>query len=78
MSYHRCLIALVTLVALLGSLVQPTGARTYATFKLSGTETVAELQAHDVSQPGTRVELAIDMNRAVLIDPSSDSVISDR
>ena len=36
---------------------------------------VAELQAHDVSQPGERVELAIDMNRAVLIDPSTEQVI---
>jgi len=56
-------------------LVQPTGARTYATFKLGGAETVAELLAHDVSQPGERVELAIDMQRAVLIDPASDAVI---
>ena len=57
-------------------LVQPTGARTYATFRLGGAEVVAELQAHDVSQPGTRIELAIDMNRAVLIDPSTEAVIS--
>jgi multiple sugar transport system ATP-binding protein len=57
-------------------LVQPTGARTYATFRLGGTAMVAELQAHDVSQPGERVELAIDMNRAVLIDPSTEQVIS--
>jgi multiple sugar transport system ATP-binding protein len=56
-------------------LVQPTGARTYATFRLGGTAMVAELQAHDVSQPGERVELAIDMNRAVLIDPSTEQVI---
>ena len=59
---------LARLTALI-DLVQPTGARTYATFKLGGAEVVAELQAHDVSQPGTRIELAIDMNRAVLIDP---------
>jgi multiple sugar transport system ATP-binding protein len=57
-------------------LVQPTGARTYATFQLGGTAVVAELQAHDVSQPGERVELAIDMNRAVLIDPSTEQVFS--
>ena len=50
--------------------------RTYATFKLGGAEVVAELQAHDVSQPGERVELAIDMNRAVLIDPATEAVIS--
>jgi len=57
-------------------LVQPTGARTYATFQLGGAAVVAELQAHDVSQPGERIELALDMNRAVLIDPSTDNVIS--
>jgi multiple sugar transport system ATP-binding protein len=56
-------------------LVQPTGSRTYATFLLGGTETVAELHSHDVSQPGERIELAIDMNRVVLIDPASDKVI---
>jgi multiple sugar transport system ATP-binding protein len=37
---------------------------------------VAELQVHDVSQLGERIDLAIDMNRAVLIDPSTDQVIS--
>jgi len=57
-------------------LVQPTGARTYATFALGGTAAVAELLAHDVSQPGEHVELAVDMNRTVLIDPSSDAVIA--
>jgi multiple sugar transport system ATP-binding protein len=56
-------------------LVQPTGARSYATFRLGAAAVVAELHAHDVSQPGERVELAIDMNRAVLIDPSTDRVI---
>jgi multiple sugar transport system ATP-binding protein len=57
-------------------LVQPTGARTYATFKLGGTEVTAELQAHDVSQPGQRVGLAVDMNRVVMIDPATEKVIS--
>jgi multiple sugar transport system ATP-binding protein len=57
-------------------LLLPTGARTYATFALSGTPVVAELQAHDVSQTGEQVELAIDMNRAVLIDPKTDRVIA--
>jgi multiple sugar transport system ATP-binding protein len=61
--------------AALIDLVQPTGARTYATFKLGRTETVAELQAHDVSDPGQRIELAIDMNRVVLIDPATEKVI---
>jgi multiple sugar transport system ATP-binding protein len=56
-------------------LVQPTGARTYATFQLGGVEVSAELQAHDVSQPGERIELAIDMNRVVVIDPASEKVV---
>ena len=57
-------------------LVQPTGSRTYATFRLAGAEMVAELQAHDVSQPGETIELAIDMNRVVLIDPATELVVS--
>jgi multiple sugar transport system ATP-binding protein len=57
-------------------LLLPTGARTYATFQLGGAPIVAELQAHDVSQPGERIELALDMNRAVLIDPATGLVIS--
>jgi multiple sugar transport system ATP-binding protein len=57
-------------------LLLPTGARTYATFSLGGTPAVAELQAHDVSQTGQTIELAIDMNRAVLIDPQTDRVIA--
>ena len=56
-------------------LLQPTGARTYATFRLGDAPVVAELQAHDVSQPGERIELAFDMNRVVLIDPGSELVI---
>jgi multiple sugar transport system ATP-binding protein len=57
-------------------LVQPTGSRTYATFRLGGAEVVAELQAHDVSQPGETIELGIDMNRVVLIDPATELVVS--
>ncbi|MCW5625968.1 MAG: ABC transporter ATP-binding protein [Burkholderiales bacterium] len=57
-------------------LVQPTGARTYATFSLGGTAVVAELHAHDVSQPGERIPIDVNMNRAVLIDPTTDAVLS--
>ncbi len=56
-------------------LLQPTGSRTYATFKLGGTDVVAELQAHDVTQINQTIELSIDMNRAVLIDPSTEKVL---
>jgi multiple sugar transport system ATP-binding protein len=57
-------------------LLLPTGARTYVTFSIGGTPVVAELQAHEVSQTGAQVSLAIDMNRAVLIDPQTDRVIA--
>ncbi len=56
-------------------LVQPTGSRTYGTFMLGGIQAVAELQAHDLPRVNERVELAIDMNRAVLIDPPTGAVL---
>ncbi len=56
-------------------LVQPTGSRTYATFRLGERDVVAELQSHDVSRPGEKLDLALDMNRAVLIDPETNRVI---
>ena len=56
-------------------LVQPTGSRTYATFRLGDKEVVAELQSHDVSRPGEQLALVLDMSRAVLVDPDSNLVI---
>lgn len=56
-------------------LIQPTGTRTLTTIKIGGVDTIAELQAHDVESHGERIELAIDLNRAVLIDPASGEVI---
>jgi multiple sugar transport system ATP-binding protein len=56
-------------------LVQPTGSRVQATMPLGGTSILAELAAHDVSRPGERTSIDIDMTRAVLIDPETDRVI---
>ncbi len=56
-------------------LIQPTGSRTYVTFRLAGTPVMAELRAHDVERPGERIELHVDMNRAILIDPETDLVL---
>ena len=56
-------------------LIQPTGSRTYGAFKLGGVEVTAELQAHDAERPGERLELHVDMNRAVVIDPASERVL---
>jgi multiple sugar transport system ATP-binding protein len=57
-------------------LVQPTGSRTFVEFKLGGYPTVAELQAHDVQRSGERIALDVDMNRVILIDPTSEQVIA--
>jgi multiple sugar transport system ATP-binding protein len=56
-------------------LIQPTGSRTYITFSLGGMSVMAEVEAHDAQRPGEPIELEIDMNRAVLIDPETDRVI---
>ena len=56
-------------------LIQPTGSRTYATFRLGRTEVTAELQAHEVERPGERLELDVDMNRAIVIDPDTELVL---
>jgi hypothetical protein len=45
-------------------------------FKLGDSTTVAELQAHDVQRSGERIALDIDMNRVILIDPTSEQVIA--
>ena len=56
-------------------LIQPTGSRSYGIFQLSGTEVTAELQAHDAEKPGEQLDLHVDMNRAIVIDPASDTVL---
>ena len=57
------------------AIVQPTGSRTYGTFMLGGTRAVAELHAHDIPKVHEAVPLAIDMNRAVLIEPTTQAVL---
>ncbi|MGD9508088.1 MAG: ABC transporter ATP-binding protein [Geminicoccaceae bacterium] len=56
-------------------LVQPTGTRTYATFRLGEAEVSAELPAHTVEAPGTELDLLADLDRAILIDPETDRVV---
>jgi multiple sugar transport system ATP-binding protein len=57
-------------------LVQPTGSRTQVIFSLGGQMVMAEFDAHQVGKPGDRMDIAIDMARAVLIDPQSGEVTS--
>jgi multiple sugar transport system ATP-binding protein len=49
-------------------LLQPTGSRAFATFRLGGVTALAELQAHDVSVPGETIALDVNLNRASLFD----------
>jgi multiple sugar transport system ATP-binding protein len=53
-------------------LLQPTGSRTYATFSLGGKPIVAELQAHDVSRPGERTPIDINLARAAIFDARTE------
>ena len=56
-------------------LVQPTGSRVQVTMPLGGGSIVAELGAHDVSKPGEKAHIDLDMTRAVIIDPETENVI---
>jgi multiple sugar transport system ATP-binding protein len=56
-------------------LLQPTGSRSYATFRLGGEPVMAELQAHDVSRPGEKIAIDINLRRASLFDARSEKAI---
>ena len=56
-------------------ILQPTGSRTYATFRLGGEPVVAELDAHDVSRPGERIALDVNIARATLFDAQTERAI---
>jgi multiple sugar transport system ATP-binding protein len=56
-------------------LVQPTGSRTFASFKMGNVAVVAELEAHDIQRHNERLEVALDMNRVILIDPVTEKVL---
>ena len=45
-------------------LLRPVGSRTYATFRIGGAPVVAELMAHDVSRPGDRIPIDVNLKRA--------------
>ena len=56
-------------------LVQPTGSRSYATFRLAGQPLLAELQAHDVSRPGECIPIDLDLRRAAIFNPQSGNAL---
>jgi multiple sugar transport system ATP-binding protein len=53
-------------------LLQPVGSRAYATFRLGGVAVVAELQAHDVSRPGDRIPIDVNLKRAAIFDAETE------
>jgi multiple sugar transport system ATP-binding protein len=56
-------------------LLQPTGSRSYATFRLGGEPVMAELQAHDVGRPGERLAIDINLNRAAIFDAATERAL---
>jgi multiple sugar transport system ATP-binding protein len=56
-------------------LIQPTGSRTYATFRLAGEPVNAELQAHDVSRAGQQMPIDINMMRASIFDADTQRAL---
>jgi multiple sugar transport system ATP-binding protein len=50
-------------------LVQPTGSRSYATFRLAGQPAMAELPAHDTGRAGDPIHVDINLRSVVLFDP---------
>ena len=56
-------------------LIQPTGSRTYISVPLGGVAATAEVKPHDVAHVGEPIEIDVDMNKAILIDPETNKVI---
>jgi multiple sugar transport system ATP-binding protein len=56
-------------------LLQPTGSRSYATFRLGDTPVMAELQAHDVSRAGQVVPIDINLRRASIFDQGTEKAL---
>ncbi len=62
-------------ISSIADLIQPTGTQTYVTSTIGGVPVIAEVGAHDVSAQGASIDYAIDMARAILIDPETDKVL---
>ena len=56
-------------------LIQPTGARSFVTFRLGNASVMAEVGAHDVGRVGEMMEVDIDVSKAVLIDDATGRVL---
>ncbi len=56
-------------------LVQPTGSRSYATFRLAGQPAIAELKTQDVGRAGERIQFDVNLRRAVLFDAGTGTAL---
>jgi multiple sugar transport system ATP-binding protein len=56
--------------------VQPTGSRSFGSFRLGGAHVVAEFDANSGVRVGERVPLTIAMDRTVLFDPDAEDAVS--
>jgi multiple sugar transport system ATP-binding protein len=57
-------------------LVEPTGARVYVSFNKGGHRWMAEIPAGRGISEGSETTMALDLGRAILIDPATERVIS--
>jgi multiple sugar transport system ATP-binding protein len=57
-------------------MLRPAGSRVCATFRMDGEPIVAELQAHDVSAPGERIAIDINLKRASIFDAASGKALT--
>ena len=56
-------------------LLQPTGSRTFATFRLGDTPVLAELQAHDAGSVGETIALDLNLQRASVFDAATERAV---
>jgi ABC-type sugar transport system ATPase subunit len=56
-------------------IVEPMGANTLINFRLGDTSMIVRLDGYSEEQPGDRLDLLVDMNRAVFIDPETERVV---
>jgi len=56
-------------------IVQPTGSRTYGSFDLGGSHAIAELDAHDATTVGQKLEIAVALERTTFFDPGTGKAL---
>jgi multiple sugar transport system ATP-binding protein len=55
--------------------VEPTGAETMVVVRVAGKELIARFEPHSVPAIGEKVKLAVDMTKACLFDPETETLI---